>query len=220
MAANEKKILSKFEWFLLIVSLGILAMVLLQNQGVNMIETTEQVKISKEIQRVEKPAPITVVPASPDARKSSSKPKKRNEHLTDLSDYFAKNRAQAKAEGKEVGFDWAGLLLPQDEKDYLQKKHGERGAQTSSTDWMALISQSHKTYKSVKSVFSGLGVDADKIMTAENASRIMSNPIMANSIYNKIEEDFGIPVAKSRSFAERNQQSLEEWASFVEKEIE
>lgn len=49
MAENkqEKKILNKFEWFLLAFALGILAIVLLQNMGVNMIETTEKVEITE-----------------------------------------------------------------------------------------------------------------------------------------------------------------------------
>jgi len=45
--ANKKKILNKFEWFLLVFALGILTIVLLQNMGVNMIETTEKVEISE-----------------------------------------------------------------------------------------------------------------------------------------------------------------------------
>lgn len=219
MAENKKKILSKFEWFLLFICLGILAMVLLQNQGIHIIETTEKTEISKAPNSDEISAPISAVPAVPTAEPTRNKPKKSNEHLSDLADYFAENRAKAKAEGKDVGFDWAGLILPQDEKDYLKNKYGD-AAQSTSTDWMALISQSHKTYKSVKSVFNDLGIDADKVLTAENASRILSNPAMATSFYNKIEKDFGIPVAKSRAFAENNQQNLEEWATFVEREIE
>lgn len=48
---TKKKILSKIEWFLLAFALGILAMVVLQKFGINMIETTEKVEISQEEQR-------------------------------------------------------------------------------------------------------------------------------------------------------------------------
>jgi len=48
---NKKKILSKFEWFLLVFAMGILAIVLLQNMGVHMIETTEKVEISEADRR-------------------------------------------------------------------------------------------------------------------------------------------------------------------------
>jgi len=48
---QQKKILSKIEWFLLVFALGILGMVVLQKFGINMIETTEKVEISQEEQR-------------------------------------------------------------------------------------------------------------------------------------------------------------------------
>ena len=51
---EERKILGKFEWILLIVALGILAMVVLQNNGIYMIETTEEVELTKEEQKAQK----------------------------------------------------------------------------------------------------------------------------------------------------------------------
>ncbi len=48
---QQKKILSKIEWFFLLLAIGILVMVCLQNYGINMIETTEKVEISQEDQR-------------------------------------------------------------------------------------------------------------------------------------------------------------------------
>ena len=44
--SEEKKILSKFEWFLLSVALGLLAVVLLQNQGIHAVETVEHTEIT------------------------------------------------------------------------------------------------------------------------------------------------------------------------------
>ena len=53
MAENrtEKKILNKFEWFLLAFALSILGVVLLQNMGINMVETTEKVEITEAERR-------------------------------------------------------------------------------------------------------------------------------------------------------------------------
>ncbi len=49
MAEQEKKkILNKFEWILLIIALGILAMVILQNNGIHMVETTEEIELTEE----------------------------------------------------------------------------------------------------------------------------------------------------------------------------
>ncbi len=49
MAEQEKKkILNKFEWILLMIALGILAMVILQNNGIHMVETTEEIELTEE----------------------------------------------------------------------------------------------------------------------------------------------------------------------------
>lgn len=201
MPEKEKKpILSKIEWFLLFVALGILALVILQNQGVHPIETVEKTEITE---------------ADNYERYEDSK-----ERLNNLKDYFAKNRAQAKSEGKDVGFNWSSLKIEKDEEKYLKDKYGNAVQAEPSRDWLTAISDSYNTYKSVKSAFEELGIDTDKFINAENASKALSNPIIANSIYQKMEEDFGIPAERSRNFAEKNKQNLEKWASFVEKELE
>ena len=48
---QPKKLLSKAEKFMLFFALGILAIVILQKFGINMIETTEKIEISKDEQR-------------------------------------------------------------------------------------------------------------------------------------------------------------------------
>lgn len=49
MAENrtEKKILNKFEWFLLAFALSILGVVFLQNMGYNVVETTEKIEYTE-----------------------------------------------------------------------------------------------------------------------------------------------------------------------------
>lgn len=211
MEPTKKGILSKFEWFLLFVALGILAMVILQNRGVHVLETVESVEITKVVENETTPSKSISL-----KRKSSNN----KDRLSNLADYFAENRARAKAEGKHTGFDWSSLKIPEDEKSYLQNKYGRTIEQEeASTDWLSLISKSHQTYKSVKAAFDELGIDTDKIVNSENASKALSNPLVANSIYQKMERDFGIPAEKSRSFAERNRQTLDKWAKFVEEEM-
>ncbi|GEM_PF-7089626 len=202
--SEEKKILSKFEWFLLSVALGLLALVLLQNQGIHPVETVEHTEIS-DAQEVSK--------------KEVIRKKERSKELKELANYFAENRANAKKEGKDVGFNWNNLKIAKDEENYLKNKYGEAVKESPSRDWLSTISESYKTYKSVKSTFEELGIDASKIINAENAAKALSNPVIANSVFKKMESDFGIPAERSRAFAEKNQQNLEKWASFVEKEI-
>jgi len=213
MAEKDKKILSGIEWFLLIVALGILALVLLQNKGIYMIETVEKVEITRNKEPQEK----EFVPEKNTLRK---KEKDSKDHLQNLSEYFSKNREQARSEGKDISFNWNSLKLPNDEKEYLKDKYGENTSDQGNANWIDLISKSHQTYKSVKSVFNELGIDTEKVLNTENASKVISNPLIANSIYQKIEEDFGIPAEKSKSFAEKNRQTLNNWAKFVEEELQ
>ena len=111
MTDEKKGILSKFEWFLLFVALAILGVVLLQNQGIHPVETVERTKVS-QVELDEKSTPYGT-------RKGSK------DHLNSLADYFAENRANAKATGKKKGFSWASLKIEEDEEDYLKKKYGE-----------------------------------------------------------------------------------------------
>ena len=208
MSAESKPILSKFEWLLLIVALSILAIVFLQNQGIHPIETVEKVNISEATNTKSKDS-------TPYGTKKDSK-----DHLNSLANYFSENRAKAKAEGKETGFKWSNLKISKDEESYLKNKYGEPANESPSTDWLSAISESYKTYKSVKSTFQELGIDPDKIINVDNASKALSNPIIANSVYQKIENKFGIPTEKSKAFAENNRQDLEKWARFVEKELQ
>jgi len=208
MAEQEKQILSKFEWFLLIVALGILALVVLQNQGIHAVETVESTEISQadDRERYKENPPFGTKKGNKD-------------RLNSLVDYFGENRAAAKADGKDTGFQWSSLKISKDEKDYLKNMYGEPVEKEPSKDWLTAISNSYTTYKNVKSAFEELGIDADKIINVENASKALSNPIIANSVFEKIEQDFGIPAEKSKDFATKNKHDLEKWASFVEREI-
>ena len=208
MAEQEKQILSKFEWFLLLVALGILALVVLQNQGIHPVKTIESTEISKVNDRKD------YKDSTPFSTKKDNK-----DRLNSLVDYFGENRAAAKAEGKDTGFQWSSLKISKDEEAYLKNKYGEPTEKKPSRDWLTAISDSYNTYKNVKSAFEELGIDADKIINVENASKALSNPIIANSVFEKIEQDFGIPAEKSKDFATKNKHDLEKWASFVEQEI-
>ena len=53
---TEKKLLNKFEWYLFAFALAILVMVILQNMGINMIETTEKVEITEAERKAQEAA--------------------------------------------------------------------------------------------------------------------------------------------------------------------
>ena len=53
---TEKKLLNKFEWYLFAFAIAILAMIVLQNMGINMIETTEKVEITEAERKAQEAA--------------------------------------------------------------------------------------------------------------------------------------------------------------------
>lgn len=53
---SKHKILHKYEWILLLIALGILAIVVLQNNGIHMVETTEEIEITEEERKAQEAA--------------------------------------------------------------------------------------------------------------------------------------------------------------------
>ena len=138
-----------------------------------------------------------------------------------MADYFAANRNQARKEGNLESFDWSSLRYSKDEVDYLKNRYdGKEMPTRNSTDWLDVLTRSHRTYTQVKDVFEGLGIDSKKVLNVENASKVLANPLVAESVYQKIEREFGIPETYSKDFAKKNATNLEDWAKFVEERME
>ena len=78
------------------------------------------------------------------------------------------------------------------------------------------MTKSHQTYKKVKSTFEELGVDVDEFVNVENASSLLSNPLISKSVFQKIEEEYGIPADQVEAWAKKHGHQIEDWAAFVE----
>ena len=78
------------------------------------------------------------------------------------------------------------------------------------------MTKSHQTYKKVKSTFEDLGVDVDEFVNVENASSLLSNPLISKSVFQKIEEEYGIPADQAEAWAKKHGHKIEDWAEFVE----
>jgi len=81
---------------------------------------------------------------------------------------------------------------------------------------LTLLTNSHQTYKKVKSTFEDLGIDVDEIVNIENASSLLSNPLISKSVFQKIEEEYGIPADQVEAWAKKHGHKIEDWAAFVE----
>ncbi len=113
------------------------------------------------------------------------------------------------------------MRYSEDEVDYLKNRYeGKEMSQRNATDWLDVLTKSHRTYTQVKDAFEDLGIDSKKILNVENASKVLSNPMVAESVYKKIEREFGIPKEYSEDFAKKNGGNLEDWAKFVEDKME
>ena len=90
----------------------------------------------------------------------------------------------------------------------------------SSTDWLTLLTNSHQTYKKVKSTFEDLGIDVDEFVNVENASSLLSNPLISKSVFQKIEEEYGIPAEQAEAWSKKHGHKIEDWATFVEERMQ
>lgn len=196
----RKKILSRVEWFFLIVSLAMLTIAVLRSCGVDMVEREETIEWTRGNGTAERAGD-----------------RARLERLEQLANEPVAPRVSTEPE-TDRGFRWSRLKIEPDEKKYLTDKYGAAAVEGSPNDWFATISQSYQTYKNVKEALHELGVDTDELLNAQNAGRVLSNPVLSRSFYDKLERDFGIPAERSRAFADQNQQNLERWADFVERE--
>ena len=78
------------------------------------------------------------------------------------------------------------------------------------------MTNSHQTYKKIKSTFEDLGVDVDEFVNVENASSLLSNPLISKTVFQKIEEEYGIPAEQAEVWAKKHGYRIENWAAFVE----
>jgi len=55
-------------------------------------------------------------------------------------------------------------------------------------------------------------------LTAENAAKLLSNPVVAKSVYLKIEKDYGIPAEQAEAWAKKHGNNIEAWAELLEEQ--
>ena len=202
---SKKKLISPVELVILIVALSLIAYILLKNSGGNLYERSETIQIVDN-------------PSAEGEEKQVRNYEMREEDrveviLQELSEqYTEENNTTSK---DRINYD---QTLSDDELKYLdevKEKHKEEEEFISPSDWLTILKASHKTYKSIKSVFE----DADssgKAVKEDNVSNMLDNAIVAKNIYSKIEELFQIPEEDAKAFAEQGKKAMSDWAEFVE----
>jgi hypothetical protein len=99
-----------------------------------------------------------------------------------------------------------GWGLTDDEAEYYDRMRLRYANNTS--NWLGLVKRSYNTYRNVKEIFGG----------SADLSALVNDAQYAMTIYNKLQEIYGISTAESKDFALSGQgKNISDWASFVEK---
>lgn len=194
----RKKIMGRFEWFSLIVAMGIIGYIVLAKFGIHVVEQTESIEI------VDKPS-----------RNKNARNVRQYEGVTKHSDteveYMLREVAAQFSNGKnEVSTDLHGLS--RDELKYLnevKKKNSSYDSSYSTRDWFSILQTSYSTYSKLKSIF-------NEPTNAADIKKEMKDKERANTIYDQLSNVFNISKEEAKSFARKGGESLSDWASFVE----
>jgi len=200
----KRKIIGPLELGVLVIALGLIAYILLKSSGGNVYERSEKTQIVDNPSVEERKKQIRNYEMQDDDRVEVI--------LQQLSEHYTDNTP---APVESINEEKA---ISEDEMNFFEdvKKRKAQDTNTiSPSDWLAILQTSHKTYKKIKSVFE----DADasgKPVKEDNVSRLLQNELVANTVYSRIEELFGIPEAEVKNFADQGKKAVSDWAEFVE----
>ncbi len=204
----QKKLLTNFEVFLLVGLLFAAGFLLMQKAGYSPVKQTETVEIVN--------------------RKNTSKYiKKQSKNKMESQDV---ERSKAEQEVEEMlknldgnQFYNAGVAVntyvSKDEAEYrkeVKAEHDLEAALKDSKDLFYSLQKAHTTYSKVKNIFSNPDLPQAPNNVLSDVNGLLENEIVANSIYNKLEDMFSIPKEKSAAFAKSGKKAVSDWAKFVE----
>lgn len=207
----KKKVMRGFEWFMLILSVVIIAIVVLHEGGFPLVQKTESVEI------VERPVE--------DQRKQQAQPVKYRDEQIDknvdevlkdiarsFSDEGAGNKRVSKRELRKKGLDKQEAAYIKE----VKKKNEEKGTLETARDWYNVLKTSHATYSKVKNIFDGADGDKDEAIDKNAISEILGNEMLSSAVFYELEQKFNIPREQSEAFAKAGKKQLDDWATFVE----
>jgi len=204
--SEKKKLLSKFEVFLLVGFLGAVIYFLCNKFGLSLTKKTETVEI------IERPNSSKYLKKKTKTytRDRSEENRKKEQEVEDMLDKLRNNLYDdgTMTSAKQISDD--EVQFHQD----LNDKYDWNDQMKDNNDWFTTLKRTHNTYSKVKSIFADPNEPSGGII--EDVTDMMSNPLFANSVYRQMEEYFNIPQDKSKQFAEQGRQKVSDWAKFVE----
>lgn len=208
MTEKKKKIIGPLELITLLLAIGLIGYIVLQNGGIGMMEKTEHIEIIDNPRQGETKKRVRKYEYKEDSEDVEAV-------LRQIANQYAGERINRKTEKK---LEDAGMS--KGEVNFLkgvQAKKRER-PEMDSVDWLAVFNASRKTYAKVKSVFENAGIDVEE--TEDKVTSKIVNDVTANVFYSKLEEVFNISEADAKAFAQKGERALSDWARFVEENKE
>jgi len=197
--SEERKIMGTLEWTLLIITAAILAYIVLQNQGIHVVERTGETEVLDQTEIRKKKKEDTKQERYPTQNRESEV----DQVLRDLAREFAGGESTVAAENTSMS---------KDEEKYIRevkKKTEQENPAMTALEWFKVIQKSHQTYNKVKDFFD---TTPAPVKEQSMVAREQSNEDWTT----KVSRELGIPEDNARELAASGQYALSEWAKLME----
>jgi hypothetical protein len=198
MSDTNRPLIRPFEKFLFLVGLALFALIYIQNKTGKVVQTVENEDFTKGFySNLMPPENIKTDP------------------LPSIANIFSEKQRQ-----DEPDF-WKELRLSEGEKDFfksLRNRHKtdladvEKPAQ----NWLNTLQSARLTYGKVADIFQAIDPEGKHLTPEKWMSAVLSDSLKSEFAFLQIEQLFKIPREDARSFAREGNESLTDWALFVE----
>ncbi len=202
--ANERKrrkLIRPYELLLLIFALLLIVYFVLQSLGVDSMKRSEEVSFL-------------------DRSNGPSEPIRRDSRYDESTDAVVKELAERFADSDERMTNTKALrekgLSEEEAKFYKNVKQSKSDDNLSAAEWVGILQGSLKTYNTLKAIFDEADGVENKEVNEQTIEFVFSNPTIKTTVFNEIEQHFGIPNSTLNAFAARGSRALSDWATFVD----
>jgi hypothetical protein len=198
MSDINRPLIRPFEKFLLFVGIILFALIYLQNKTGKVVQNVENEDFTKGFfARTTPPENVKTDP------------------LPSIANVFSEKQLQ-----DEPDF-WKDLKLSEGEKDFfksLRNRHKTdlAEAEKPAQNWLNTLQSARLTYGKVSDIFREIDPKGRYLTPEKLISAVLSDSLKSEIAFVQIEQLFKIPREDARSFAREGNESLTDWALFVE----
>ncbi|MEO1517838.1 MAG: hypothetical protein AAFV95_22650 [Bacteroidota bacterium] len=207
--SEKKKLLRPFDYFVLVVALGILAFIVLQNNGIHIVERTESVEMYRPGERRGSATDRVV-------QQDRDRDRQLEQALQQLAARISDEEITAAPQERDIPVDG----LSRDERDYLgavEKRYAASEKLQDARDWLTVLRGSYRTYSQVRSIFGELSGQTEEAMEQQGqVNQWMAEPQARERTLERLKDSFDIPKEDLDAFARLGKNKLSEWAEFLD----